>query len=132
MDTTVFIVSKGRLDIYEDAADIDKILADIKNGGGSISEYEFYEKQKPVYYGIKDSDGNYRPLTFPEPNQYGMGSPEHYSKAVTYRDAWKKFLQALIKRKPSTAAEVKKIMVLAFPITIMVFLIFVMVVAMGG
>jgi len=132
MNTTVYISSKGRLDIYEDDVDIDRILAGIKNDGGTLSEFEFYEKQKPVYYGRKYSDGSYQPLTFPEPNQYGMGAPEHYSKAVTYRDAWKKFLQSLIRKKFSTSAEIKKIMVLALPITIMVFLIFVMVVALGG
>lgn len=132
MDTTVFIASKGRLDIYVDEADTARILKEIQDNGGALSEYEYYERHKPVYYGIKNSDNGYSPLKFPEPKDYGMTAPELYSKAVTYRDAMKKFLELLIKRKPSMAAEIKKITVLAFPIVIIVFLIFVMVIALGG
>ena len=132
METTVFIARKGRLDIYDEPADTDEILKDIEDKGGALSEYEFYEKHRPVYYGIQKSDGSYSPLTFPEAKDYGMTAPELYSKAVTYRDAMKKFMELLIKKKPSMAAEIKKITVLAFPIVIIVFLIFVMVVALGG
>jgi len=132
MDTIVFIASKGRLDIYEDAADTDRILKEIEDGGGTLSEFEFFEKHQPVYYGVKDSAGKYAPLKFPEPALYGMGAPELYNKAVTYRDSWQRFIESIIKKKPSMMADVKKIMVLAFPIVIICFLIFIMVVVMGS
>lgn len=128
--TTVFIARKGRLHIIEDAAETAKILEKIKADGGSISEFEFYEKHKPVYYAVQ-SDGHYAPLTFPEPKDYGLTSPQLYTMAVTYRDAMKKFIEAIIKKKPSMASEVKKLMVIAFPIVIIAFLIFIMVVVMG-
>jgi len=132
MDTTVFIASKGRLDIYEDEADTDRLIKEIEDNGGTLSEYEFFEKHQLVYYAIQDSAGKYSPLCFPEPKDYGMGAPEHYNKAVTYRDAWQKFIESLIQKKSSTAADIKKIMVLAFPIVIISFLIFIMVVTLGG
>lgn len=132
MDTTVFVASKGVLDIYEDTVDTEKILSDITNGGGAISEYEFFEKHMPVYYARKDSDGKYSPLKFPDPKNYGMMAPELYSKAVTYKYSWQRLIESIIERKPSLASDIKKITVLALPITIMVFLIFVMVVTLGG
>ena len=132
MNTTVFIARKGRLHIIDDSVEATKILAKIKADGGSLSEYEFFEKHKPVYYAIQSSDGQYSPLIFPEPKDYGLTSPQLYTMAVTYRDAMKKFIEAIIKKKPSLASEVKKLMVLAFPIVIIAFLIFIMVVTMGG
>jgi hypothetical protein len=127
---TVFIARKGRLHIIEDAVETAKILEKITADGGSISEFEFYERHKPVYYAVQ-SDGKYEPLKFPEPKEYGLTSPQLYTMAVTYRDAMKKFIEAIIKKKPSLASEVKKLMVIAFPIVIIAFLIFIMVVVMG-
>lgn len=132
MNTTVFIARKGRLHIIEDEIATDKILADIQEKGGAISEFEFYEKRRPVYYAIQSSDGAYSPLAFPEPKDYGLTSPQLYTMAVTYRDCIKKGIEQTLDKKPSLAGEIKKIMVLAFPIIIICFLIFVMVVAMGG
>ena len=138
MDTTVYIVRKGRLHIIDDDAMTTEIITEIKDGGQALSEFEFYRKGKPVYMAkeVERSDNGskpkYAPPDFPPPADYGITSPELYAKAVTYRDAMKKFIECCIKKKPSMAAEIKKIMVLAMPITIIVFLIFIMVLAMGG
>lgn len=132
MDTTLFIAQKGRTHIVEDAGEIDRVITEIKSQGGEISEYEFYEKHTPVYYAIRSSDGKYSPLHFPEPRDYGLTAPQLYAMAVTYRDCIKRGMEKIIKKKPSTAAEIKKIMVLGLPIVIIAFLIFIMVVAMGG
>ena len=128
----VYVSQKGRLDIYEDQADIDRIIEDLKKNGSTLSEFEFYEKEKPVFHAVKTSDNGYRPLSFPDPKNYGMMAPELYSKAVTYKYAWQKLIESIIERKPTLASEIKKITVLALPITIMAFLIFVMVVTLGG
>lgn len=137
MNTTVYLAKKGRLHIIDEPDAATLILREIKDAGQALSEFEFYRKHKPVYFAIvsdngKDGKTEYKPLTFPEPAKYGLTSPQLYTMAVTYRDAIKKFIELMIQRKPSLAAELKKIMVLAFPMTIIIFLIFVMVVALGG
>lgn len=136
MDTTVYLIRKGRLHIIDEPEMATEIITAIKKAGQALSEFEFFKKHKPVYCAIdkteKDSERKYEPLTFPEPKDYGITSPQLYAMAVTYRDAMKKFIELTIEKKPSMAAEIKKIMVLALPMTIIVFLIFVMVVALGG
>ena len=128
----VYVAQKGRLDIYEDQPDIDRIVQELSKNGAALSEFEFYERQKTVLHAIKNSDNGYSPLKFPDPKNYGMMAPELYSKSVTYKYAWQRLIESIIERKPSLASDIKKITVLALPITIMAFLIFVMVVTLGG
>lgn len=136
MDTTVYLIRKGRLHIIDEPDMASRILGQIKDAGQALSEFEFYKKHRPVYMVIdkteKTDDPKYAPLDFPEPQNYGITARQMYAMAVTYRDAMKKFIMAILKKKPSMAAEIKKIMVLAFPIAIMVFFIFVMVLTIGG
>lgn len=136
METTVYLIRKGRLHIIDEPGAATAIITAIKNGGQALSEFEFYRKHKAEYVAIdrteKPDEPKYEPLSFPEPVDYGITSPQLYAMAVTYRDCIKAFIQKTIKKKPSMAGEIKKIMVLAFPMVIIVFLIFVMVVALGG
>jgi len=66
-------------------------------------EYRFFDddRKRWAYWAVQDGDKAFKPLTFPDPNQYNLTSLQLYTKAVTYTRVLAHAV-GLLKEKPPT------------------------------
>ena len=66
-------------------------------------DYRFFDddKKRWAYWAVRDGAGAIKPLTFPDPSEYGLTSLVLYTKAVTYTRVLAHAV-GLLKEKPST------------------------------
>lgn len=99
----VYLITNTGLDILI-SRDGDKVRKEIEDDKEhSLLDYRFFDDDKRVwaYWAIRDVDGTIKPLAFPSPNQYGLTSPQLYTKAITYT-YFLAHAVGLLKEKPAT------------------------------
>lgn len=115
--------------VGQDAQDfMDKSMKSALNNGDS--PYIFYNKGHDVYV-VVDTSGT-QALTFPQPKDYGITSPELYSMAKTYRNAVARLIEKRLKKPLTFLDQLKKAGAVAGPIIVLVALTFVLAIAAGG
>jgi hypothetical protein len=125
---TVYIANQGKLDGYfgDDAADLIKQIQ-----SGDDSEYKLYQPNgKPFYMAIQNE--TLKPLTFPEPKDYGTTSANLFAMAVTCADAIAEFIRLKIRGKQGLATQLMRPGVLGMALVVAIFLIFILSVYIGG
>jgi hypothetical protein len=125
---TVYVARPGVLDMYV-GQDAQELIQQIQSGDDS--PYLYYTPSgKPFYIAIENKA--LEPLTFPEPKDYGTTSANLFAMAVTCADAIAEFVRLKIKGKQGFAAQLRQIGVVAVPLVIAIFLIFILAVYIGG
>jgi Zn-dependent M28 family amino/carboxypeptidase len=99
---SVWLITNTGIDmlIGRDGAEVrEKIEQDNRN----LLDYRFFDDDKRAwaYWAFMDVDGTIKPFSFPSPDQYGLTSPQLYTKAVTYPHILAHAV-GLLKAKPST------------------------------
>jgi hypothetical protein len=120
MIDTVYLTTKNGTDLMvaEEAKEIlEEIRQDIRdNRAGDDADYIFYANGTPVYWAKKSSAIS--PMTFPNPDKYGMTSRELYSLADTLPKSIAKLEQLRSQPKPSLISQLKEVGMLIMPLTV--------------
>lgn len=124
----VYLITHGGLEIRygEDAL---PTITRIKEAGDD-TPYRFHEHGRPVYIAVQN--GNVEPLAFPDPQDYGTTASNLYAMAVTCANAISEFIKMQIRGKPTLASQLRQVGVLAMPLVITIFLIFILAVYIGS
>lgn len=125
---TVYLITHGGLEIRQ-GVDALKAINEIRQCGDD-TPYRFHENGRPFYIGVQN--GNIGPLTFPEPQEYGTTASNLYAMAVTCANAIAEFIKLQIRGKPTLASQLRQIGVLAMPLVVTIFLIFILAVYIGS
>jgi hypothetical protein len=128
----IYKVAKGELHQYigrvGQEAEWDKLANEIQSSDNT--PYTFYQNGKPFYVAVQN--GTIQPLTFPEPKDYGVTSPNLFAWAVTLADAVAEFIRLKIRGKMSLANKLMQPGVLGMALLVSIFLIFILIVLIQG
>lgn len=143
---TVYEIKRGEVNMYV-GRDGDELLQKLKEHVAGLSKsengdeqaepppvnlmpYIFYEDgKKPVPVIVQN--GKPCAITFPDPEHYGATSADRYSQSSVYKDGWVKLLQLRTKGKATWTQQAKKLLVVALPLALVIFLTFIMVMSLG-
>lgn len=130
---TVYAVKNGGIDFLV-GKDADELIGKIEQPDMDPSCYRFYddERRKWAYIVVINSHGNIEPLTFPAPDKYGTTSSELYSKAVTYPTVLAQCIELITKAAPSLWERIMKPTTIITAIVVVLFIVFILAVAMTG
>ena len=130
---TVYVVKHGGIDFLS-GKDADELIGKIEQPDMDPSCYRFYddERRKWAYIVVINSHDKIEPLTFPAPDEYGTTSSELYSKAVTYPNVLAQCIELITKAAPSLWERIMKPTTIITAIVVVLFIIFILAVAMTG
>jgi hypothetical protein len=129
---TVYVITKDALHQYigrqGQETQWDNLIKEIQ--ANDNMPYIFYQSSKPFYMAVQN--GTIQPLLFPEPKDYGTTSANLFAMAVTCADAIAEFIRLKIKGRQGLASQLRQLGVLGMPLVIAIFLIFILIVYIGG
>ena len=131
---TLYLITGEGLDILigDEGNEIrDKIKEDKDN---SPLAYRHYDDDKRVWatWAVLQPNGTVKPLSFPDPTEYGMTPPELYTKAVTFKEIISKIVQILGEEKETVWEKMMKPTTVIMAIAVVVGIAGFIVVAAGG
>lgn len=109
----------------------DKIKEDKDN---SPLAYRHYDDDKRVWatWAVLQPDGTVRPLSFPDPSEYGMTPPELYTKAATFKGVISEIVQILGEEKETVWEKMMKPTTVIMAIVVVIAVVGFIVIAAGG
>lgn len=131
---TLYLITDQGLEILigEEGDQIrEKIKEDTEN---SPLAYRHYDDDKRVWatWAVLQSDGTVRPISFPDPSEYGMTPPELYTKAATFKDGISEIVQILGEVKETVWDKMTKPATIITAIVAVIAFVSIVVIAAGG
>lgn len=130
---TIYTVNKGGIDFLF-GSDAEETIAIIDGGDMDPTYYRFYDedRHKWAYIAVRNEHGMLEPLTFPKPEKYGTTSSELYVMTVTFSNVLAHAIETIRKATPTFWERIMKPTTVITAIVVIVFILFVMAVAMTG
>lgn len=110
----------------------EKIKADTRNGSLAYRHFDDDRHAWATWAVLEPDRQTVRPMTFPDPSQYGMTPPELFTKAVTYPSLLTRAVVLLRQEKPSLWDRMMKPTTVIIAIVVIVFVMGMIVMAAQG